>query len=365
MKVVHINSERAWGGGEAQTRYLIDGLKARGVENILIAQPQSKIAERVRQMEVEVVEIAMHGEWDLRAVLKIVSVLRRTRPDIVQLHTSHAHTLGLLAGRLAGIEPIVATRRMDHKVRGFFSKLKYRKVHHVVAISKVVQRLLIEGGVPSQKTSLIYSAVNCPSPYPEGDLRMELGLEGLGPIIGTVATLGRRKGHRSLFEAIAMLKPRFPGVRLLVVGTGPLEVQLRDSAREQGVEEEVLFLGFRTDIPRVLNTLDVFVLASQSEGLGVSLLEAACGGLPLVGTDVGGIPEIVHDGVTGCLVPPGNSQVLAEKLAYLLDHPAKAAELGRQAQDLIRTEFSVETMVAKYHRLYQSLVRKHGTDAPA
>jgi len=356
MKVVHINSERGWGGGEAQTYYLIRGLQAQGLENLLIAQPRSEIAGRVRRLGAEVAEVSMHGEWDCLAVLRLVSILRHMKPDILHLHSSHAHTLGLLAGRLAGIRAILVTRRMDHGIRGVFSRLKYQRIDHVVAISEVVQRLLLRGGVLPERVSLIYSAVECPDPYPDGNLRSELGLKEHGPVVGIVATLGSRKGHRSLFKAIAMLKPRYPQMRLLVAGTGPLEPQLRELARQQGCEKEILFLGFRTDIPQVLNTLDVFVLPSQSEGLGVSLLEAACCGLPLIASNVGGIPEIVHDGATGFLVPPADSSALAAKLAYLFDHPAEARALGRNAKALVKTDFSVEVMIARYHNLYRRMI---------
>ncbi len=360
MIIVHINTEVAWGGGEAQTCYLIRGLQAQGLQNILIAPPQSSVAERVRELGVEVIELAMRGEWDIPAVVRLTAILRRVKPDVLQLHTSHAHALGLLAGRLAGSRPIVATRRMDHEIKGLLSRRKYCGPDQVVAISEVIRALLIKGGVPPERTSVIYSAVDCTDPYPQGDLRAELGLDERGPVIGTVAVLNERKGHRSLFKAVSMLKPRFPQVRLIVAGTGPLEPQLREMAGTLGLEEAILFLGFRRDIPQVLNTLDVFVLASQKEGLGVALLEAACRGLPIVATRVGGIPEIIEDRSTGLLVPPDDPQSLAEGLQFLIEHPEEGKRLGRNARQYVRDHFSVEAMVAQYISLYEKLTQRHG-----
>ena len=163
-------------------------------------------------------------------------------------------------------------------------------------------------------------------------------------------------------SALPRLSERFPKLRLLVVGTGPEEDHLHRMAVELGLTEVIVFAGFRTDIPQVLNTLDVFVLASQREGLGVSLLEASCCGLPIVASNVGGIPEIVQDGVTGLLVPPADSNALADKIAYLLEHREEARRLGRSARELIREKFSVETMVSAYWDLYHELAqqRHHG-----
>jgi glycosyltransferase involved in cell wall biosynthesis len=341
-----------------QTCHLIRGLQAEGIRNILVAQPGSEIANRTRDTNVEVIEVAMRGEWDVVAVLRLASVVRAKRPDALHLHTSHAHTLGLLAGRIAGARPIIATRRMDHEIRGIFSRCKYRATDHVVAISHVIQRLLVAGGVPSERVSVIHSAVGCADSAPQQDLRGALRLGHAGPVIGTVATLNERKGHRFLFEAVGILKRRHPGIRLLVAGTGPLESQLKALADQKGLRDEILFLGFRSDIPQLLNTLDIFVLASLKEGLGVSLLEAARSGLPLVATNVGGIPEIVRDGVTGRLVPPADSAAIADALDYMLQHPAEAAKLGKKARERITTDFSVAAMVARYRELYGRLIRQ-------
>jgi glycosyltransferase involved in cell wall biosynthesis len=357
MRIVHINSESSWGGGEAQTCHLICGLQGRGIENALIAPPGSQIARRIAEKGVRVIEQSMHGEWDVAAIVRLTRILRELRPDVLQLHTSHAHALGLLAGRLAGVKSIVATRRMDLAIKGPLAALKYRRVDRVVAISEIVQSMLLAAGVPQHRVTLIYSAVDCPEPYPQGDLRVELGLDSQTSVIGTAATLTKRKGHKYLFEAVRTLKERFPRLRLLVAGEGPQESELRELAPRLGLDKEIVFLGFRRDIPQLLNTLDAFALASLKEGLGVALLEAACAGRPIVATNVGGIPEIIKDGETGLLVPPADSRSLAEKLAYLIEHPEQARRLGANARAFVRDRFSVKVMVESYVRLYHGLVR--------
>jgi len=357
MRIVHINSESSWGGGEAQTCHLICGLQGRGIENTLIATPGSQIARRLAEKGVRVIELTMRGEWDVVAIVRLARILRDSRPDVLQLHTSHAHALGLLAGRLAGVKRIVATRRMDLAIKGPLAALKYRHVDRVVAISEIVRSMLLAAGVPQHRVTLIYSAVDCPEPYPHGDLRAELGLDSQTLVIGTAAVLAERKGHKYLFEAVRMLKERFPHVRLLVAGEGPQESELRELAARLRLDKQILFLGFRRDVPQLLNTLDVFVLASLKEGLGVALLEAACAARPIVATNVGGIPEIVKDGETGLLVPPADSESLAGEIAHLLEHPERARNLGSNAKAFVRDRFSVKSMVESYIRLYHELVK--------
>lgn len=358
MRIVHINTEFSWGGGEVQTYYLVKGLENRGIENILIAQPNSALAEKVKEGQIKLIELYMKGEWDIAAVLKLRNISKKIKPDVVHLHTAHAHTLGLLASRLAKVKKIVVTRRMDFPIKGFSSRLKYNKVDKIVAISEIIKDILIRGGVKKEKITVIYSTVNCEDFSGKSNLREELGLADDTLLLGTVASLVGRKGHRHLFGAMVKVKEKFPQIKLLVVGEGPLEKDLKKLAKRLGLENEVIFLGFRKDIPEILNILDVFVLASLKEGLGVSLLEAAGHGLPIVATNVGGIPEIVKDGITGFLVPPKDSEALAEKIIYLLSHSEQARKMGENGKEQVRKNFSVEQMVNSYTKLYETLTRQ-------
>lgn len=338
-----------------QTCHLIHGLEARGVKNVLVAPPGSEIAREVSATGARLAELRMRGECDIAAILGLSRILRDVKPAVLHLHTSHAHTLGWLAGRLAKTRSIIVTRRMDHEIKGLFSFVKYNSVDHIIAISEVIRATLIKSGLSREKLSVIHSAVDCRSPYPGSDLRSTFGFRSDTPVIGTVATLAPKKGHETLFEATRIVKQHHRPVRLLVAGTGPQEPHLRRLAVRLNLAEEVVFAGFRKDIPQILNTLDVFVLASQDEGLGVALLEAACCGLPLVATNVGGIPEVVRDGSTGFLVAPADAEALAERIMYVLEHHKEAREMGERARAFVRENFSLDTMVQRYYDLYKQL----------
>lgn len=357
MKVVHINTEFSWSGGEVQTYYLVKGLENHGVENTLITQPNSPLAAKAKEEKIKVIEIFMKGEWDIAAVLKLRKILKKIEPDVLHLHTSHAHTLGLLAGKLTKVKKILVTRRMDHPIRKFLSRIKYNKVDKIAAISEGVKKALIAGGVKKDKVTVIYSSVDEPNVSPISDLREEFNLGDDALLLGTVASLVKRKGHRYLFEAIVKVKDKFPQVKLLVAGEGPLEEKLKKLVEKLSLENEIIFTGFRKDIPEILSILDVFVLVSLKEGLGVSLLEAGSYGLPIVATNVGGIPEVVRDGITGLLAPPKDSEALAEKIIYLLSHPEEARKMGENGRKWVRKNFSVEKMVNTYVNLYEHSVQ--------
>jgi len=355
MNVVHINSERHWGGGEVQTYYLIKGLRDKGIKSTLVAQPNSPLAVNASKDGITIKEIPMKGEWDIIAILKIRQLLRRIQPDILHLHTAHAHTIGLVAGRLAKVKKILVTRRMDFPIEGFISRLRYNKTDKIVAISQAVKDVLVESGIHEDKITVIHSTIDRTFFPVKSNLRKELSLTVDTPLLGTVASLVERKGHCYLFEALAKASKRFPHAKLLVAGEGPLEERLKNLAKTLGLEKQIIFLGFRHDIAEILSALDVFVLASVKEGLGVSLLEAGSYGVPIVATNVGGIPEIVKDGVTGFLVPPRDSKALTEKIVYMLAHRPEANIMGQQAKEWVRSNFSVEQMADSYVLLYESV----------
>jgi len=355
MNVVHINTARSWGGGEVQTYYLIKGLRDQGIENTLVAQPNSPLAAKASKDGIAIKEIPMKGEWDIIAILRIRQLLRRIQPDILHLHTSHAHALGLLAGRLAKVKRILVTRRMDCSIREPLSRIKYNTVDKIAAISKSVRQALITSGVKESKVTVIYSAVEYPPPPPKTDLRQQLALTKQHRVLGTVANLVKVKGHKYLVEAMLKVKQKFPETKLLLVGEGPLRGKLERLTKAFDLQNEIIFLGFRRDIPEILATLDIFVSVSVKEGLGVSLLEASSYGVPIVAGNVGGIPEIVQDGVTGFLVPPRDSEALAEKIIHVLDHPQEARKMGENAREKIKNHFSVQDMTRSYTRLYQSM----------
>jgi glycosyltransferase involved in cell wall biosynthesis len=192
------------------------------------------------------------------------------------------------------------------------------------------------------------------TPERRAQSRRALGL-GDEPVLGTVGNLTAKKDHRTLLAAFAELRHGASSARLLVVGTGPLETDLRANADRLGLGDAVRFLGMRDDVPDVLAALDVFVLSSRHEGLPIALLEALAAGLPCVATTVGGIPEVVRDGHEGYLVPPADPSVMAAALAKILEDPRLRAAMSARAVETA-ARFDLVQAVQHTTELYRTMV---------
>jgi glycosyltransferase involved in cell wall biosynthesis len=256
----------------------------------------------------------------------------------------------------------IVTRRMDYALRrGHWTDLLYnRSVASVVAISEEVRRRLLDAGVRSERVTVVRSGVEPPAGLPgaagRAAARARFGIAG-ELAIGIVAVLERRKGHDVLLRALATLDG-VPPWRCLVCGGGSQHESLQRLAADLGIAPRVRFLGEQRQVADVLAALDVFVMPSRHEGLGVAVLEAMAMSLPVVASAVGGIPEAVKPGETGLLVPPDDPTALAAALRELACDVERAQRMGDAGRARVVVEFSMEAMAGRYERLYDEICRR-------
>ena len=355
--VLHIDSAKTWRGGQQQVLYLAKGL--RDYHNIIVCPPQSPLVERARATGLRVLPVQMHGEWDFLAVHKLKKIIRNNSIKIVHLHSPHAHTLGLLAAKSAGNCKIVLSRRVNfHIKKNILSRVKYLNVDRIIAISERVKQALVTDGLPEEKVDVVYSGVdiqrfqNVQADY----LISELGCNRDKLIIGNIAALTWDKDHRTLLEGARIVVDKFPQVIFLIVGEGPLRREMEVLIKKLDLEKEVKLLGFRRDIPEILSLLDLFVLSSSWEGLGTSLLDALASRVPVVATNVGGIPEIIKDRINGILVPSKNPGTLAEAIISFLKNRDLARRMAEQGFQLVKEKFSTDRMVEETRKIYDRLL---------
>ena len=358
MKILHIEGGRHLYGGAQQVVYLLEGLTARGIENVLACRPHSEIG-RAAHPYAEVRCVPIGGDLDLMLIGRLHRLIRLIRPDLVHLHSRiGADVLGGIAARLARV-PVVHSRRQDNPEPPWMVALKYRLHDRVIAISEGIAKILLEEGLPAEKLRCVRSAVD-PRPFQRPPdkawFRAEFGLSEDSRVIGVVAQLIERKGHRVLLEALPGLVEHFPALKVLMFGRGPREADLRERIARFGLGERVRLVGFRHDLPRILPCLDLVVHPALMEGLGISLLQAASAGVPIVASRVGGIPEAVRDGGNGLLVPPGDSEALGRAIRRVLSDPGLAAELGAAGRLWVSREFSVDGMVEGNLEVYRELL---------
>jgi glycosyltransferase involved in cell wall biosynthesis len=359
MKILHIETGRHLYGGAQQVAFLLDGLAARGVENLLVCPPGAAIGQHFAGKPVRVIELPCGGDADIGFLFRLKRLLAVERPQLVHIHSRRGADLwGGLAAHRAHI-PAVLSRRVDNPESRWLLNWKYGLYRRVITISQGIADVLLGQGVDAVKLRVVRSALD-PRPWQAAESRSALAqafqLPEAGLVLGIVAQLIERKGHAVLFDALARIADGGPQFTLIVFGQGPLRDALERRASALGLSERVRFAGFRQDLARWMGALDLLVHPAFAEGLGVSLLQASAAGVPIVACRAGGIPEAVRDGINGLLVAPGDTAALADAISQLLHDAARRKALGDAGRQLIASEFSVDVMVEGNLQVYRELL---------
>jgi glycosyltransferase involved in cell wall biosynthesis len=272
---------------------------------------------------------------------------RATGIAVLQTCEVYSNIFGLPAGALASVPVRIGSRRGFVEPRGLqgLQRAAYSAAHRVVANSQAAAARLRAERVPDQKITVIPNGID-PSIFPAREYSMRPRR------IAMVACLREEKRIDVLVRAASRILARHPEAEFLIAGDGTCRDQLMTLARETGVMHRFHFLGHRDDVPAVLAQADVFVLPSRSEASPNSVIEAMAAGLPVVATNVGGIPELVAEGQTGRLVAPGDPEALAGALLDMLEHPERAADFGRAGRRRIEDTYSFDRMVEQFETLY-------------
>jgi glycosyltransferase involved in cell wall biosynthesis len=306
-----------------------------------------------------------NSRWDAAKLGGLVQLLRKQRIHVLHTHLFGTNTWGRLLGKLAGVPVIIAHEHWSSKAERevWVDRLLYRLSDRIIVPSEASKQLVMEiEHIPARYLTVVYNGVDLTKFAPQAEtaaVREELGLPPDAIVIGSVGRLSADKGGQDgLIRAVAEVRQTHPQVRLVFVGDGPLRVNLEALVFERGLGEVVHFTGQRADVARMLGAFDIFVLPSLREALPIAVIEAMAVRLPVVAARIGGIPEVVEDGATGCLVPPGDEAALAAVLARLGADPDLAARLGAAGQARVQAQFTVEQMVRRVEQLYDDLARR-------
>jgi len=292
------------------------------------------------------------------ALFELMSLFRKEKPDIIHLNSSKAGGLGALAGRLTLIPNIVYTSHgwaYNEPVSGVTKLFRWTAAlatvflcHKIISVSHFDMTHAPLG----IKATAIHNGVAEFNFLPQGEARKELSERASVPdeafIIGTIAELHPSKGLATLITSAVTLE----GTQIIIMGEGQLRASLEALIRKHGLESRVHLLGFIDNAPTLLKAFDVFVLPSQKEGLGYVLLEAGSAGLPVIATTVGGIPEIIDDGISGTLITPNDPTGLAKAIQELIENPNTRRSYGETLQSKVARDFSLAEMVEKTVHIY-------------
>ena len=361
----------AFGGAERVAIELSKRLPSQRFERILCATRWTpEVAARPRRAAT-IEDLSRHGvrfvglertfTFDLRSWRRLVLLMRQERIDILHAHMFGSNLWAALLGPLAGVPVVVAHEHTWSFDGGAVRRLLDRRViarrcDIVVAVSREDRRRMISiEGMKPEDVVYIPNGIP-PLPLPEKEVRRtDLDIEEDDLVVGTVGVLREQKALDVLVKAAAMLRGEFPHLRVLIVGTGGQRRALEQLVDELGLQRTVRLLGPRTDVPALLRTFDLAACSSNFEGTPLTILEYMEAGLPVVSTRVGGVPDLVEDGVTGLLVNPGDPAALAGALAELLGDRERRAEMGFKGRERRRSEFDIDVTVERIEQLYEEL----------
>lgn len=360
MRVLHIDEQDGWRGGEQQASWLMQGLIDRGYDVHLAARPGSRFFSAEHGQggaSIARWAVPLRGEWDALSAKALERIVRGQGINVLHAHTSHAHTLACVARRWAGRGKVVVSRRVSFPPRpGVFNRWKYAQPDLFLSVSGRVDETLAEYGIPQARRRVVHSAVDLERLAVPALSRAELGVPDDAPLVVSAGALVDHKDIENLVEATALARREIPALRVVVAGEGDRRASVEARIAALGLRDCVTLLGHRNDAPRLIRAGDCYVSSSWSEGLGTSILEALACGTPVVACEAGGAGEMVLPGETGRLVPARDAEALAAAMVATLRDPAGARAMAEAGRAHIEANFLVERMVAGTVDAYASLV---------
>lgn len=366
FQIVHTESSLGWGGQELRVFVELRWMAEHGHRVWLVAPENSRIYQECRQVGIPVVAFGFRRvDWTF-GLVRLISFFRRERIQIVNTHSSRDGWLGGVAARLAKVPFIVRSRHIEVEYHSpFLARMAFEYLPDYVLTTsqKIVDRLVREQGINRARIECLPTGVDMArfSTRAAGRIQRELGLPEKTSLIGMISVLRSWKGHSDFIAAAKLVldQSSAAGTHFIIAGEGPGRGDIEKKIAAVGLTDRIHLLGFRADVPEVLASLTALVLPSTAhEGVPQIILQAQAMGRPVIGTQVGGIPEVIREGDTGWLVPPKNPAALAVAIARVLQNPEAAQAVGQRALERIRTHHSLDVMGEYLEGLYATHLPK-------
>jgi glycosyltransferase involved in cell wall biosynthesis len=385
-RVLRVIARLNMGGPALHVAYLSAGLRDRGYDTTLVAGSlalgEESMAGVAEGLDVPIVTVPeLHREIsplrDLRAVYHLADLIRDVRPHILHTHTAKAGTIGRLAARLLGDAgpPIVVHTFHGHVLRGYFDPVRSnafrllerwlaRQSTALIAVSPEVRDDLVSLGVaPAEKFEVVRLGIELDQRVGENgfeaartETRRALGIPDGRFVVGWIGRMTAVKRTGDVLQAVRRLREQGVDAVLCMVGDGPDRDAAEQRAHELGIVRDSLFLGYQEDVADYYAAFDALILPSANEGTPVSAIESLAAGRPVVATRVGGVPDVVRDGVDGFLVEPGDVDAMAERLARLAGDAPLRHRMGEAGRASVHERYSVERLLEDVDRLYRRLL---------
>jgi glycosyltransferase involved in cell wall biosynthesis len=363
LKILHLSSERSWRGGEQQIAYLLESLVAQGVQVKVLARKASAFAKWCHERGIDCIEAPFTNAFDLQTVWAIKRAAQWWQPDIIHCHSGKAHSLVYLATLLGVNKPVVVHRRVDFALSNSVikrAKYEHPSVKRIICVSEAIAGIVKPSLKHPRKICTVHSGIDFdrfPQTGKSGYLHQTFKIASAKKLVGMVAALAPHKDYGTFISAAAKVLVHRDDVHFFAIGSGQLDVELKQLVESLGIGSAFTFTGFRNDVANILQELDIFVLTSRTEGLGTSLIDAMYNALPVVASRAGGIPELVEHQVTGLLCAVGGVEGFAESINQLLDNDSLSKKYGLEGKAR-SMKFSRNTMAEEILKLYREVLEE-------
>lgn len=358
LTIIHTESSKGWGGQEIRILQESIGMIRRGHRVIIAAPRESNIFKRAKAAGIKVFSCDFR-KWKPSSFIRISSLIKRERVDILNTHSSSDSWVATVAARLSRNRPkIIRTRHLSTPIgRSLLTRMIYDTLPDAVITTgeEIRYRMISDNGFKASKIFSIPTGVDLERFDPS---KVKPILEPKGFSIGTIGVLRSWKGHRYLVEAVPEILKSIPDALFYIVGDGPQYKNIERLIDELSLKDKVFMLGHREDIPEILSSLDVIVHPSYAnEGVPQSVLQALAVERPVIATDAGAIKEAIIDGETGFLIPPRRVDEIVTKVIRLYKDPDLRKVLGRKGRSLVERFYSYEGMLDRIESLYERLIK--------
>lgn len=371
LQILHVVDSLEFGGLERVVTDLAIAQHEQGDKvTVFSINATTGFTPELKAAGIEVIVGNKQGTLDRRVIKALRRACLTPRADIVHAHNFMPGYYVAAALLLSCRPPVfvgtchdMGARLSDRKLRWLFQRALSRMAAVAMVGSQVHARYVQGGMVPAERATTVLNGIPVNkftfSPQRRAEARRRLQLHDDDLIVGCVGRLVALKNHRVLLDTVPALLPKHPRLKVVIVGYGEEESRLREQAKALGISEHVMITGQRADVADLLPGFDVFTLPSQTEGLSIALLEACASSLPIVATQVGGNPEIIHDGETGLLIPANDVAALGDALDRLLSNPAYRQQLGQQACTWVKHNASTASLREQYDSFYRRAINSH------
>ena len=356
LRVVHVDTERGWRGGERQAFWLAERLARQGHRSLLAVRPGEPLEARAAQAGIATVSLSPFAEMDIMAALSLRRAIVRENADIVHAHTGHAVALAALA-TIGTRASMVLTRRVSFPLkRNPASLWKYSRADAMIAVCQATADALVKSGIESARITVAYSGVDLTrviSPA-SAETLSSLGVKPDAPLVVMVAALVGHKDPLTFVRAMDVARRTVPTIQGLMVGEGNLRADVEREIAKLGLGDCVHLAGYRTDADSLMSVADVVALSSSDDGIGGVVIDAMSFGKPVAATAAGGIPEAIINGETGLLVAVGDASALGSAIARLITDHELAQRMGANGirrAPLFSIDNTVDRTLAVYERV--------------